>query len=260
ARMIEAHLPHGFYANACKIHADNSGYVEYVAGEELLNLAAKHDLVIRMRFRAGDFVTPQSILMLVSPKETVDDEIADSLRTLFILGSQRTDAQNLRFQFNQLVEVAMRALSPGVNDPFTAMLCMDWLQSALENCVSRELPAANRYDDGRNLRIIAEPELFSNFASLVFDQLRPYVCVDRNAAIHMMEMLAKIAATIPDNARRKMLVRYASLLRRECRRNLKDQQGLRLLTERHRSMIWLLTDSNYRQHVFETGDWIGGRA
>ncbi len=260
ARDIEASLPPGFYQTACKIHPDSSGYLEYVDGDGLMDLAIKHDLLIRLRFRAGDFVTPHSVLMLVSPQATVSDELINQMQMLFIRGSQRTDAQNLRFQFNQLVEVAMRALSPGVNDPFTAMLCMDWLQSALENCACRELPDANRYDDDGHLRIIAEPELFSHFASLVFDQLRPYVAVDRNAAIHMMEMLAKIAVTIPDNARRRLLVRHASLLRRECRRTFKDGQGLRLLMERHRSLIWLLTDAEYRQHVFETGDWIGGRA
>lgn len=256
---IEASMPASFYETATEIRASGTGYLEYVDGDGLIALASEHDLIIRMRCRAGDFVTPQSMLMLVSPRERCGEQTSEQLRALFIRGLQRTDAQNLRFQFNQLVEVAMRGLSPGVNDPFTAMLCMDWLQSALETCAARELPDSHRYDENNQLRLVVRPEQFSDFASLVFDQLRPYVAADRNAAIHMMEMLAKIAVAMPDSCRRKQLLRFASALRREARKILTDTKGLRLLTERHRRLIWLLRVPKYRQHVLATGTWIGGR-
>lgn len=97
------------------------------------------------------------------------DEVRDAIRAKFIFGAKRTPTQDLRFQINQLVEVAIRALSPGVNDPFTAMNCMDWLQSALENLSARELPDAHRYDEDHNLRIVAEATTFDSRVSLVFD-------------------------------------------------------------------------------------------
>lgn len=258
-KQIEANLPVAFYDSAKQIRSTQAGYVEYVDTQGLMRLARENDLVIRMRFRAGDFVTPRNVLMLVNPAERVNEELEKQLRQVFVCGSQRTDTQNLQFQFNQLVEVAMRALSPGVNDPFTAMNCMDWLQFALETCAVRELPDAFRYDDDGRLRIVAEPETFSAFTSLVFDQLRPYVSQDRNAAVHMMEMLAKLSITVPDNPRRRLLLRQASALRRACKQHLSDADGLRLLTERHRTLIWLLRDTEFRQHVLRTGNWIGGR-
>lgn len=259
-RQIEADLPASFYETAVAIKTKDRGYVEFVDTDGLMEIAVEHDLVIRMRFRAGDFITPGSLLMLASPRSSVNDELVDQMLATFVAGAQRTAKQNLRFVFNQLIEVAMRALSPGVNDPFTAINCMDWMQSALENLAGRELPDAHRYDENQNLRIVAEPEQFEDFASLVFDQLRPDVAADRNASIHMMEMIAKVALSVSSDSQRLYLVRQAGALRRECTQRLTDQRGLNLLRERNRSIIWLLRDPIYRKQVLDTGNWIGGRA
>tara|TARA_R110002073_G_scaffold7245_10_gene41391 strand:+ start:1972 stop:3390 length:1419 start_codon:yes stop_codon:yes gene_type:complete len=259
-RQVESNLPKMFYETAKTIRSKGSGYVEFVDTDGVMKIAVDNDLTIRMRFRAGDFITPGNVLMLASPDSRVSDEIVEQLRATFVSGAQRTAKQNLRFVFNQLVEVAERALSPGVNDPFTAINCMDWLQSALEHLAEREMPDAYRYDSDHQLRIVAEPETFSDFASLVFDQLRPYVAADRNASIHMMEMMAKVALSTKCDSHRRLLVRHAGTLRRQCKRALNDQSGMKLLSDRFRSMVWLLRDPLYRQRVLDTGNWVGGRA
>ncbi|TWU25132.1 hypothetical protein Pla52o_14300 [Novipirellula galeiformis] len=259
-RQMESNLPATFYDSARAIHAKTSGYVEFVDTTGMLQIATDNDLTIRMRFRAGDFITPGDVLMLASPKTRVNDELVERMIATFVSGSQRTAHQNLRFVFNQLVEVAMRALSPGVNDPFTAINCLDWLQSALQNMAEREFPDAYRYDDDHHLRIVAEPETFEDFASLVFDQLRPYVAADRNAAVHMMEMIAKVALSASSQSHRRLLVRHGGALRRECKNVLNDRRGFLLLSDRYRSMVWLLRDPQYRRQVLDTGNWVGGRA
>ncbi len=259
-RELESRLPASFYESAEAVKAKRAGYVEFADTDGLMRIAVENDLVIRMRFRAGDFITPGNVLLLASPKSNVSEKVVDQMLHTYVSGTQRTANQNLRFVFDQLIEVAMRALSPGVNDPFTATNCMDWIQSALENLAERELPDAYRYDDDQKLRIVAEPEQFAGFVSLVFDQLRPYVSADRNASIHMMEMIAKVAVSASDESHRRILVRQAGALRRECKLVLKDQRGIELLSDRYRSIVWLLRDPEYRRQVLDTGNWIGGRA
>ncbi len=260
ARDTDAILPEAFYETAARLRSDRSGYIEYVDAEGLMSIATKHDLVLRLRCRAGDFVTPSSVLVLAAPEASIDQQVARQITATFVSGRQRTATQNLRFVMNQLVEVAMRALSPGVNDPFTAMNCLDWLQSALENLANREMPDAHRFDEEQHLRLVAEPESFSVFASRAFDQLRPYVALDRNAAVHMMEAIARIATTTKAEPRRRILVQHGGALRRECNRVLKDLRGRELVSSRYRVLIRVLRDSEYRQHILETGDWTGGRA
>jgi len=254
-RESEANLSNDFYEDAKRIGSDVVGYIEYLDSVGLMQLATQHDLVLRLLAKPGDFRTSENALLLASPESNVTDEIRDALQAKFIFGAKRTPTQDLRFQINQLVEVAMRALSPGVNDPFTAMNCMDWLQSALENLSERELPDAHRYDDDHNLRIVAESTTFDSFASLVFDQLRPYVATDRNAAIHMVEMIASIASHVSTDLHRKSLVEHATEFRELSQATLKDEQALSVISHRYRELIKLVEDDEYREHVTRTDDW-----
>ncbi len=126
-RRPDSKLSRAFYDSAVQIKSTGTGYLEYIDGESLMRLAVKHDLTFEVQPQPGDFVTPSNVLLLASPTKNVDDLVKESCAEMFIRGSQRTTTQDLRFQINQLVEVAIRALSPGVNDPFTAMNCLDWL-------------------------------------------------------------------------------------------------------------------------------------
>lgn len=258
-RNSSANMPDGFYDDAQKVTSSCTGYIEYVDAEGLLSIASTNDLVIRLRHRPGDFVTPNSVLLVVSPKDPVTDDLQTKMQNCFVRGNQRTAVQNLRFVMNQLVEVAARALSPGVNDPFTAMDCMDWLRAALEKLSGRMLPDAHRFDDDQNLRLVAEPESFAAFASLVFDQLTPYFATDRNAAISMMEVLSQLILKTESESRQRILVRHGERLRKECKRHLKDRHGLKVLTDRYRSMVRLYRDKSYRAEVLKTDNWVGGR-
>ncbi|EMI44433.1 DUF2254 domain-containing protein [Rhodopirellula sp. SWK7] len=248
-------LPPLFDESAEKVQSDGTGYLEYIDGDGLLDVATRHDLVLHVQPSPGDFVTRSHVLLLASPRDRIDEKIASELSAMFVYGSQRTATQDLRFQVNQLVEVAMRALSPGVNDPFTAISCMDWLQSALETLASRELPAAHRYDDDQRLRVIAEPVTFRAFASLVFDQLRPYVATNRNASLRMMEVIGNLAVQVTSARDRRLLARHACALRRECRRAITDTRTLALISRRYRDVLRVLTDADIRSRARQTGNW-----
>jgi uncharacterized membrane protein len=211
---------------------------------------------LKIRPVPGDFVTEKNVILLASPGDRVDKSLEAKLTAMFIRGSQRTATQDLRFQVNQLVEVAMRALSPGVNDPFTATNCMDWLQSVLENLAERELPDAHRYDDEQTLRVVAEPVTFDSFASLVFDQLRPYVAMDRTASMRMMEMIGGLVVEVESKRLRRLLVRHACALRRDCRIALTDHRAINSLDSLYRAVLRLFTDDPARERAKKSGDWL----
>ncbi|MCM2369773.1 DUF2254 domain-containing protein [Aporhodopirellula aestuarii] len=252
----ESALPPLFDESAAAVTSNGTGYLEYIDGDGLLEVARRHDLVIHVQRNPGDFITGSSILLLASPRERMDEKLEAELNAMFVHGTQRTATQDLRFQVNQLVEVAMRALSPGVNDPFTAISCMDWLQSALETLASRDLPAAYRYDNEQKLRVIAEPVTFRAFAALVFDQLRPYVATDRNASIRMMEVIGNLVLRVSSTRDRRLLSRHACALRRECRNAITDTRDLAVVSRRYRDVLRLLTGKDARIRARQTGQWI----
>lgn len=205
------------------VRADGYGYLQHRNDALLLQVAQANDLVLRLRYRMGDFVRPGTPLIWAWPAARLDDEAQRQLQTAFVWGNRRTTVQDTRFLADELVEIAARALSPGVNDPFTAMGCLDWLGGALAKIARRKTPDACRYDDDGTLRVIAEPTTFETFADLIFGQLRPYVRTDRNAALHMLAIMADVGTATTDETQRDVLRRHAADLLEGCNATLAQE-------------------------------------
>lgn len=205
-------LPDHFEELSQHITSNTDGYVQTVDDEGLLGFAVENDSVIKMVVVPGDFVSQGESLLLVSSKQPLADETVKRLRFMFAFGAHRTSTQNALFLVDQLVEVASRALSPGVNDPMTAITCIDWLQSALRQLAQRSEPDSYRFDSDGNLRLIAAAARFRDFCSRTFDQLRPYVARDRNVAIHMMQMIARVTDASRTSSQCQLLQHHAELL------------------------------------------------
>ena len=253
-------VPEGFYDDARRVTANSDGYVTGVDAEGLLALATKHDLVVRIRHRPGDFVANGDTLVLAWPPGHADDQAASDIRTSFAWGRQRTARQDVRFLVNELVEIAARALSPGVNDPFTAISCLDWLSAALKDLAGRDFPGAQRYDDGGRLRVIAFPTTFEDFADGVYGQLAPYLSGDRNAALHAFTTLGEIAGRLTDDSQRVALRRHADALLQGCLAGLTLEADQATVRERHRGVTRLLSGRVSHEEMEAGTDWVGGTA
>jgi len=175
------------------ISAQASGYVDAIDDEGLLRLARERDLVIRLARRPGHFVVLGNPLALVWPIERSDDETSDLINGMFTLTSHRTPFQDVEFAIDQLVEIAVRALSPGINDPFTAMACIDRLCEALCQLCQRRIPSSHRYDQDKRLRIIAKPVSFESVMDAAFNQIRQYGRGNPAVLIRLLESLAIIS-------------------------------------------------------------------
>ena len=253
-------VPHGFYREATRVQADGAGYVTGLDAEALLALAVQHDLLIRVRHRPGDFVADGDTLVLAWPPDRASDDAVTSIRTAFAWGRQRTARQDVRFLVNELVEIAARALSPGVNDPFTAISCLDWLSAALKDLAARDFPGAERFDEDGELRVVAFPTTFEDFVAGVYAQLRPYLATDRNAALHALKTIGEIAGRATDDAQRHALRKQADALLDGCAANLTLEADRQSVRERHRDVTRLLSGrADYEEMTAET-DWIGGTA
>ncbi|CAN5363760.1 DUF2254 domain-containing protein [soil metagenome] len=160
----EEAVPAGFFDDALPVRASVTGYIQTLHQDGLLAAAEDHDLLLYLRLRPGDFIRPGSILMLAGPSARIDEGVAATLAGAFACGCERSPAQDSLFLVDQLVEILGRALSPGVNDPFTAMNCLDWLEAALTLLATRPTPDRLRYGRDGTLRVVSEPLTFCAFA------------------------------------------------------------------------------------------------
>lgn len=246
--------------DARSVLSEQTGYIRAIDENDLLNLATRHDVVVRLEYRPGNFISPGKALLYAWPAERVTDEVAAAGRAVFAVGSQRTRYQNIFYLIDELVEIAARALSPGVNDPFTAISCLDWLGSVLQNMARREVPGVLRYDKQQALRVIAHPIYFETMASRVFDQLLPYVSADRNAALHTMRIIAEVAVELTPGGKREAMLEHASRLRAATSDHLPLAVDREALDERYQQLLKLTVNAAARQRFRDDQGWLGGSA
>jgi len=180
-----------------------------------MQITCQHDLLIRLEFRPGKFIVQGSDLVMVYPGKRVNQKLTKKLRDAFILGAERTEQQDIEFPIHQLVEVALRAISPGINDPFTAIRCIDRLSAGLSNLAGRDFPSSYRYDDQDKLRVIAQIVTFTGLTDAAFNQIRQYSNSDVAVTIHLLEAIATIARYTQNQKDLEALRRHAEMIRHD---------------------------------------------
>ncbi|UCF90195.1 MAG: DUF2254 domain-containing protein [Desulfobacterales bacterium] len=210
----EADMPPEFHHQAAEVMAENSGYLQVVDNDGLMRIAVEEDLLIHLDHRPGDFITRGHILVKIWPGERAGETLAPKINSVFILGAVRTLEQDVEFAINQMVEVAVRALSPGVNDPFTALTCIDWLGVALSRLAGRRLPSSHRYDDEDRLRVIAKPFDFEGITDAAFNLIRQNALASVAVTIHLLETITTVAARVRGSDARGVLLRHAAMIYR----------------------------------------------
>ncbi len=232
-----AEIPISFEEEAYPIRANGTGYLQAIDHEELMQITRKHNLLLRVKFRPGKFVIKGSDLVMVFPGERVNQKLVKQINDAFILGKERTEQQDVEFPINQLVEIALRAISPAVNDPFTAIRCIDRLSAGLSGLVQRNFPSPYRYDDNHNLRIIAEPFSFEQLVDRAFNQIRQYAQSDAAVTIRLLEAIATIATYTTNPKHKPVLKRHAEMILRGSQQGLSEEQDRKDVIERYYNVI-----------------------
>ncbi|HSL86347.1 MAG TPA: DUF2254 domain-containing protein, partial [Bacteroidales bacterium] len=162
------------YALKLEVRCKRSGYLQSIDGQGLMNTAQDNDCIIILHHRPGDFLVQDMVLCEVLCNKECDKEVHEKIQDDFIIGKIRTPLQDAEFYIHQMVEVAARALSPGVNDPYTAIVCIDNLTSVMCYLAGVEFPSPYRYDTKDKLRVITDNHTFSGMLNAAFNQIRQY--------------------------------------------------------------------------------------
>ena len=217
-----------------ELHAAETGYIQQFDLEFLDKVADEQELIIRVLLRPGSFVVSGDAVLRIWPKR-IDGDVLETLRGGFAIGSERTNFQDVLFLVDELVEIASRALSPGVNDPFTANACMDWMGAGLIE-FARRAPDDELVPDG-NERVVAYPVSFERVMANAWNQSRQYIASDRNATLHAFGVLARIAEAATDERRHEVVTAHIDALA-EAAVNATDDKARRAeIAERRREAL-----------------------
>jgi len=233
-------IPADFDAQAHSIKALDSGYLQEVDNKRLLKIAQSKNLLLRLNHHPGKFIVQGCELVLIWPGERVTKKLTQQINNALILGQERTEQQDVEFPINQLVEIACRAISPGVNDPFTAIRCIDQLSVGLSHLAEREFPSPYRYDDDHNLRVIVEPLTFAGLADAAFNQIRQYGSTDVAVIIRLLEAIAAIAEHTHRQNDRAVLLHHAQMIKHSGQEGAAEENDQKAIAQRYHRVVQAL--------------------
>ncbi|NNE55550.1 MAG: DUF2254 domain-containing protein [Flavobacteriales bacterium] len=219
------------YAKMAHLQSRKTGYIQAVDSNNLMDIATRNNLLFRMQYRPGHFLVEKRGFLEVYFNGELEDELIDEIYSCFVFGSARTPHQDAEFAVHQLVEIAARALSPGVNDPYTAISCIDKLAANICYLSRATFPLALRIDEDKKLRIITKPLTFSGMMDASFSQIRQYSMGSPSVLIRMMESFVMIDEIATLRSHLEVLKKHATMLLSAGESSMQESNDFEILKE-----------------------------
>lgn len=221
--------------------APHSGYIQEVDIPGLIKVAKERHAVIRMERSVGEFVikgTPVASVLSLAP---LDEDFSRILIAMYSVGDRRTQEQDVGFGIRQIVDVALRALSPGINDTTTATMCLDRLTEILVCLAERNIRCRHRDDEGQ-IRLLTDAPSFGIFVDESLNQIRRNAEGNLVVLEHMLRDLDAVTGRTASEPRRSVLLRHARAVQEVARRSIPAPEECQTLDASCRRLIALLTE------------------
>jgi len=222
------------------VAASRTGYIQAVDGDALLKMARQRQTVIRMERAVGDFVIEGEPLVSIAA-DPPDKDFTATIDETFTIGHQRTTVQDTSFGVRQIVDVALKALSPGINDTTTAVTCVQYLSAILTRLAARRIDSRYRTDNGE-LRVIALGPTFEGMLADAFDQIRQNGTANIAVLLALLTALEVIAGRTEDAHRRSAVRQQVRLIGAAGRRSIPEPHDLQKVAAAVERLDKKLTD------------------
>lgn len=207
------------------------GYVQALDHSAIVEAACNADAVVELNLKPGHLLLPGVAIGSIWPADALSDDLVHAVEHGVLVGWQRTSVQDIEFSLRQMVEVGSRALSPGVNDPYTAMVTIDRLSISLVH-IMRRRPAQTQWcDEDGVLRLLVHPASFDGLIDASFNMLRQYGEGSAAVLIRLADRLRDLYE-LSDTNQRAAICRHLEMVLRAGRRSLPEPNDLAALEDR----------------------------
>jgi uncharacterized membrane protein len=195
--------------------SDCSGYVQTLDIEALKALATDEDVFIECNIKPGDFVIQHSVIAIIHADKQINNDKSDKVLNTIELGPYRTPVQDPEFAVHQLVEIALRALSPSINDPYTAITCIDKLNAVLCELTHRKFPDKQYFDETGILRLSNKGLRFEHIANAAFDQIRQQANNNVAVTIRLLESLHELLFFVCNDEQKRFVISQTEMIKEQ---------------------------------------------
>ena len=225
------------YDTIVEVKSPRHGYMQYVDNDSLIDLMTRYDALFEMSYRPGDYIVNDIVIGKLYTNNNVEEDQIEKILFQFVIGNTKTAQQDLEFSIHQMVEIAGRALSPGMNDPFTAIACIDNLTATMCYLAQVKFPSKYRIDDKKELRVIADTIDFDGVLDAAFNQIRQFSAGNTAVIIRLMEVLLIIHEFTKNESYKKAIVKHAKMTLNVGKESITEKNDLEDLIERSKKII-----------------------
>lgn len=246
-------LPANFEETSAIVRASRSGYVQQVDLKRLRAIATEHNLIIKTICRPGRFIVQGSEIAffceadpnrennLPMPSKQLLSKLSKQMASAFAYGNQRNPEYDVEFPLKQLVEIALRAISPAVNDPFTAVRCIDRLSVALCYLLTKGQQNVYLFEASGQLRIIRSPVTVEKMIDQAFDQIRQYGKTDTGVTLRLLDAIEVIGKRTRTERERTTLRNQAEMISKGAEVGLPEVRDRQTVNAQYQQTVKALT-------------------
>jgi uncharacterized membrane protein len=224
------------YPKRSSIKSSKSGYLQYIDGETLMKIISRNDSLLDLYHRPGGHLVEGVEIGMLYSKGNWEKEEFEKIHEQFVIGKTKTSQQDIEFSIYQMVEIAVRALSPGVNDPFTAIACIDNLTATMSYLAQAKFPSRYRFDEEGNLRIIADTVAFDGVLDAAFNQIRQFSGGSPAVIIRLMESLITLSE-FTNEKHNKAVIKHAEMVLTIGKQTIQEEHDLEDLIKRSKNIL-----------------------
>lgn len=225
------------YQKQTSIKSPKSGYLQYIDYENLMKFTTKKESLLVLNYRPGaHLVEGMKIGLLYSDKILEENEI-DKFTEQFVIGTTKTSQQDLEFSIHQMVEIAARALSPRVNDPYTVMTCIDNLTAIMCHLTQVKFPSKYHFDEKGILRLMVDTLDFEGVLDAAFNQIRQFSGGSPSVIIRLMEAMIKIYGFTQKVSYKKAVIKHAEMVLKVGKDTMKEKNDVEDLIRRSENIL-----------------------
>jgi uncharacterized membrane protein len=219
------------------IRSPESGYLQYVDNESLIEFITEQDAFFKLYFRPGSYLVKGMEIGEIYSNTPWEKETFEKIDKHFVIGKTKTSQQDLEFSVHQMVEIASRALSSGINDPYTAIACIDNLTTTMSNLAQVKFHSKCKYDEEGKLRIVADVLDFEGVLDAAFNQIRQFSEGSTAVIIRLMEAMITIHGFTVKASHKKALKKHAQMVLNVGKQTIKEDNDIQDLIERSEKIL-----------------------
>ena len=218
-----------------EIRSPGDGYLQDVDVDRLFDAVNRDDALLLLHNRPGDYLIRGVLIGEIFSRNPI--EKARTLEKSFFLGRVRTPQQDAEYSVHQIVEVAARALSPGINDPYTAIACIDNLSASLAYLARVQFPSRFRYDEGGTIRVVSNAPSFEGMLDAAYNSIRQFSSESPAVAIRLMEALKTLHTVARGGPHAEAIRKHADMVMRTAEKHFSEPRDLADMRERYSAIV-----------------------